>query len=180
VTDPSTKERKPAKRVPSLTRALNQARAGCHTIDPTAISQDTKLRLAKAAELAFPDGSISASALRAEARRGHLQIWTIANKQFTTLRAIEEMTEKCRDKQKESGSTLPPRAGETASCISGSPGSSEMERIKSAQASLRLTAQKLSGSARAPNRNSPNMSGANTKCPASADVIRLKSSSSTS
>jgi hypothetical protein len=146
-------------------------------LDPAAITPDTKLRLAKAAELAFPDGSISASALRAEARRGRLEIWTIANKQFTTLRAIEEMTDKCRDKLKDSGSTLPPRAGETASCISGSRGSLETERIKSAQASLHLTAQKLSVSARAPSRNSPNTLGPNTKSPASADVIPLKSSS---
>jgi hypothetical protein len=39
-----------------------------HTIDPTAITPDTKLRLANAAELAFPDSSIKASSLRAGAR----------------------------------------------------------------------------------------------------------------
>jgi hypothetical protein len=37
------------KRAPSLTRALN------HSIDPAVITQDTKVRLAKAAELAFPE-----------------------------------------------------------------------------------------------------------------------------
>jgi len=39
-----------------------------HTIDPTAITPDTKLRLENAAELAFPDSSIKASSLRAGAR----------------------------------------------------------------------------------------------------------------
>jgi hypothetical protein len=39
-----------------------------HIIDPTAITPDTKLRLANAAELAFPDSSIKASSLRAGAR----------------------------------------------------------------------------------------------------------------
>jgi hypothetical protein len=35
--------------------------------------------------VAFPDGSIGASALPSEWKRGNLRIETIANKQFTTL-----------------------------------------------------------------------------------------------
>jgi hypothetical protein len=54
------------------------------------------LRLARAAEIAFPDGSIGASALRKEMAKGRLKVWLIAGKHFTTLEAIDEMIELCR------------------------------------------------------------------------------------
>lgn len=60
------------------------------------VARDAPLRLAVAAKLAFPDGSMTASGLRREAARGRLRIERIANKDFTTLQAIDEMRERCR------------------------------------------------------------------------------------
>jgi hypothetical protein len=151
-------------------------------IDPAAITPDTPLRLERAAKLAFPDGGVTASTLRREHARGNLNIETVGNKQFTTLRAIEEMRMKkrCQGKQKESASTSPRPAGVAPNCTSATLGSSETERIKSAQASLRLTGQKLSSSSRSPSKSSLNTKGPNTKSPASGTVIPIKSSSSKS
>jgi hypothetical protein len=58
--------------------------------------RDAPLRLATAAKLAFPMGGVTASGLRREAQRGNLVIERIAGKDFTTIRAIEEMRERCR------------------------------------------------------------------------------------
>ena len=60
------------------------------------ITEDTPLRLAEAAELAFPGGGMTASGLRKERDRGRLETVFIAGKEFTTLRAIAEMRELCR------------------------------------------------------------------------------------
>ncbi len=54
------------------------------------------LRLDVAAALAFPDGSISAGALRGESMKGTLAVERIAGKLYTPLKAIEEMRERCR------------------------------------------------------------------------------------
>jgi len=59
-----------------------------HSLD---YRKDRPLRLAVAVKAAFPDGSMTASGLRREARRGHLVIERIAGKDYTTLNAIEEM-----------------------------------------------------------------------------------------
>ena len=60
------------------------------------IGHDQPLRLAVAAALAFPDGSMTASGLRREAARGRLAIERIAGKDYTTLANIERMRELCR------------------------------------------------------------------------------------
>jgi hypothetical protein len=60
------------------------------------ISEDTPLRLAEAAELAFPGGGMTASGLRRERDRGRLETLFVAGKEFTTLRLIAEMRERCR------------------------------------------------------------------------------------
>jgi hypothetical protein len=57
---------------------------------------DAPLRLRVAAEVAFPDGTMTARGLRREARRGHLVIERIAGKDYTTLSAINEMRLLCR------------------------------------------------------------------------------------
>ena len=49
------------------------------------IGHDQPLRLAVAAALAFPDGSMTASGLRRESTRGRLVIERIAGKDYTTL-----------------------------------------------------------------------------------------------
>lgn len=59
-------------------------------------SSTTPLRLALAAEIAFPDGSIGVKGLRRERDAGRLTTFKIAGKEFTTLAEIEEMRERCR------------------------------------------------------------------------------------
>ena len=73
---------------------------------PEKITPDTPLRLAVAAALAFPDGSMTASGLRREAERGRLVIERVAGKDYTTLANIERMRELCRveAKERDSGS----------------------------------------------------------------------------
>jgi hypothetical protein len=60
------------------------------------VSKDAPLKLDLAAQLGFPDGSMSASGLRREAAKGRLVIERIAGKDYTTLEAIEEMRKLCR------------------------------------------------------------------------------------
>src|SRR6516225_11892896 len=67
------------------------------------IGHDQPLRLAVAAALAFPDGSMTASGLRREAARGRLVIERIAGKDYTTLANIELMRQRCRVQPKEPG-----------------------------------------------------------------------------
>ena len=135
------------------------------------IGLDTPLRLDRAVELAFPAGGMTVSGLRREASKGRLMIEVIAGKQFTTLRAIEQMREKCRVPQQVSDCGSNPKNGIGTENLSGAPdGSSGTDRVRSARAALEMTAKGLSG-------RSPNTSPLDTKSPASADVIPLKSSS---
>jgi hypothetical protein len=60
------------------------------------VGPDDPLRLADAVRYAFPHGGVTVSTLRAEARRGNLVITRLRNADFTTLRHIEGMKEKCR------------------------------------------------------------------------------------
>src|SRR5215213_9941464 len=64
------------------------------------IGPNTPLRLKAAAQLAFPDGSMTASGLRREAARNRLAIERIAGKQYTTLSAVDEMRRLCRETPK--------------------------------------------------------------------------------
>lgn len=57
---------------------------------------DDPVRLAQILLLAFPHGGMTVSGLRKEATRGRLLVMRIAGKDFTTMRSIEEMKEKCR------------------------------------------------------------------------------------
>jgi hypothetical protein len=63
---------------------------------PGAMTPTTPLRLEVAAQLAFPDGSITASALRRMAATGKLDHEKIAGKIYVTLASIEEMRKRCR------------------------------------------------------------------------------------
>jgi hypothetical protein len=82
------------------------------------VNNDAPLRLARAAEIAFPDGSMTASGLRKEAAKGRLVIERIANKDYTTLAAIADMRAACRNpvpNQSRSGpGRLSPTAGRVA------------------------------------------------------------------
>ena len=133
------------------------------------VSEDTMLRLEVAAKIAFPLGGIGVSGLRREAGRGNLRIYKMANKDFTTLRDINDMREKCRAIPKEPASGLSPkRETRQASSQGTQHGSFETERKKSALDALRQTARGLS-------KPSRNTSTENTKSHETADVIRLKS-----
>jgi hypothetical protein len=57
---------------------------------------DVPLRLDKAIEVCFPFGGMTVSGLRREAKAGRLMVEKIANKLFTTPRAIAEMRKLCR------------------------------------------------------------------------------------
>ena len=54
-------------------------------------------------DIAFPDGSMTASGLRRESARGHLLIESIAGKDYTTMANIERMRELCRVEAKVRG-----------------------------------------------------------------------------
>jgi hypothetical protein len=62
------------------------------------ILPDHPLRLEDAIKCGFPYGGMTVSGLRREAARGRLIIERIANKDFTSLRNIEEMRKLCRVK----------------------------------------------------------------------------------
>src|SRR5580692_2042539 len=63
------------------------------------IHPDEPLRLEDAIKFGFPHGGMTVSGLRNEAKAGRLVIEKIANKHFTTLRAIAEMRKSCRVNQ---------------------------------------------------------------------------------
>jgi hypothetical protein len=109
------------------------------------------------------------SGLRRERDKGRLVIERIANKEFTTLRAINEMRERCRDTQRGLGSGLNPKKETGRDGSSGAPhGSLETDRVRSALDALKQTARGLS-------KPSANTSQENTKSREIADVILLKS-----
>jgi hypothetical protein len=133
------------------------------------VGPQTPLRLDVAARLAFPDGSMTASGLRREGRRGHLMIERIAGKDFTTIQHIEAMRLKCRDQQKAQDYGLNPKSvTPAASSPAVQHGSSATDRVRSARAALEKTTRKLK-------ERSANTSPANTKSPATGTVIPLKS-----
>jgi hypothetical protein len=133
------------------------------------IGPDTPLRLGVAVKLAFPAGGMDVAGFRKERDRGNLAVEKIAGKEFTTLRNIEEMREKCRVKRGQLdcdlGPTPTPKTGKSGGA---QPGSSATDHTSSARAALvrNVNARK---------KNSANTSPANTSRPESANVIPLKS-----
>lgn len=104
---------------------------------PETITPTTPLRLEVAAELGFPDGSMSTGALRRLAASGKLAHEKIAGKYFVTLAAIEEMRALCRVPAKAPDS--PSKSRE----IDSQPGSSETDNAPSALAAMKAIAQEL-------------------------------------
>jgi hypothetical protein len=76
--------------------AIEKSKLNFTTAD---IDRDAPLRLAVAAALAYPDGSMTASGLRLEASHGRLVIERTAGKDYTTLAAIDRMRVLCRMQQ---------------------------------------------------------------------------------
>lgn len=96
------------------------------------VGPNDPLRLAIAAALAYPDGSMTAAGLRRENSRGRLVIERAAGKDYTTLADIERMRELCRvaPKARACGSGQPDETQPGASRIS-QPCSSSIEAAKS-------------------------------------------------
>jgi hypothetical protein len=100
-----------------------------------AIRPDTPLRLDVAAALAYPDGSMTASGLRREAKRGRLVIERTAGKDYTTLEHINRMREQCRLGAKDPASISDVLAGTRKADICRS-GLSSTAKISAARAAL--------------------------------------------
>ncbi len=127
------------------------------------IAEDTPLRLDMAAQLAFPDGSITVSSLRREAARGRLQVWRIAGKQMTTLAALRRMMDQCLEKRS------PPASGSDQPRETAVPsGPLSIRDGATAQDAARMRAEKLK-------QSYGNTSPRNTNPSPSAPVIPLKS-----
>jgi hypothetical protein len=136
------------------------------------IEPDIPIRLAVAARLAFPDGTMTASGLRREAQRGRLVIERIAGKDYTTLAHINRMREQCRLTQDHtfiSDASDSMRRGATRRS-----GLSKTEATSEARAALRTMLK-------VPSEPSPSISPASTPGPRDkhAAVIQIKSQSRT-
>jgi hypothetical protein len=109
------------------------------------VAPDAPLRLSIAAKLAFPDGTMTESGLRREAKRGRLRIERIAGKDFTTINEINRMRELCRVQAKELGCTNEKRDTLTENSSTKPSGSSKTEIAISPQDALRarLTQSRL-------------------------------------
>jgi hypothetical protein len=98
------------------------------------ITPTTPLRLQAAAELGFPDGSMSAAGLRRMIVAGRLEAELICGRYYVTLAAIEDMRGRCRAKPKDRDSNL------SATKTDQHHGSSETENVHLAQAAMNLIA----------------------------------------
>jgi hypothetical protein len=136
------------------------------------VEADVPLRLHVAAKRAFPDGTMTASGLRREAKRGRLVIERIAGKDYTTLANIERMRKLCQ---------LPPdrtstsdASGRTRQVATGQSGSSRTGAVSEARAALRTMLK-------VPSERSPSTSPASTREPHDKPetVIQMKSPSRT-
>src|ERR1700730_11567479 len=72
---------------------------------PETVKPDTPLRLSVAAQIAFPDGSISISALRRMIVTGKLEAAVLAGRYYVTLKDIGEMIERCRVNRRDPASS---------------------------------------------------------------------------
>jgi hypothetical protein len=137
----------------------------CHPVegDASTVDSNTKLRLGAAAAIAFPDGSMTVNAMRREAAVGHLTLYRIAGKDYTTLADIEEMAQACRVQAKvhDSRSSKPKAARPSGTSATGSE--------PSALAALKANAQRLRESL------PPTSSPSTTPAPAEAAVIQMRS-----
>src|SRR6187200_483511 len=102
-----------------------------------AIDLRAPVPLARAVSLFFPEGGVTVSTLRTEARKGRLALERIGGKNFVTGEAINQMRELCRVERKVRASTL------EAAKAGASSGSSVTENTKRALAAARQAAREL-------------------------------------
>src|SRR5690242_197147 len=62
----------------------------------TDIADDAPIRLSEAARICFPDGTMTGGGLRRLAQKGKLTIERINGRDYTTIKAVQEMRELCR------------------------------------------------------------------------------------
>jgi hypothetical protein len=130
------------------------------------IGQNTPLRLSVAAALAFPDGSMTASGLRRESRRGKLIIERVAGKDYTTLAHIERMRELCRVEAKvrtygsaRDGATAPEGAsGDQLGLFSTAGTMSPQDALR-----MKLQRRKSSSPSTSPKNTNPTVANATSK-----------------
>ena len=110
------------------------------------VAPDAPLRLAVAAQIAFPHGGITAKGLRKEAMRGKLQVWRMAGKDYTTLNAIKDMQTKCLlEKTPGCGSSQKETSGISNMDQSALALAAARETAKALRESCSNTSQKASG-----------------------------------
>jgi hypothetical protein len=100
------------------------------------LGDDDPITLKRACQ-EFGNGQFTVATLRAEMRRGNLETYRIGNRDFTTLRDLREMQQKCRASRKGRAFTLIKDEGN---------GLSETDRISSALAALNQTTKALKNS----------------------------------
>ena len=101
-------------------------------------AEDDPVTLQEACDIVFR-GAVKVSTLRLEATRGHLEIFKVGRRQFTTLRSVRGMMDKCREKRKGRGSI---------STAGANNGLSETEQATSALVALSQTTRALKRSLR--------------------------------
>jgi len=97
------------------------------------MSEDDPITLSAACEIVFC-GAVKPATLRAEAGRGKLELFRIGKRDFTTLRAVREMVERCRVDRPARGSI---------STRGASNGASGTDQLLSAQAAASATVREL-------------------------------------
>jgi hypothetical protein len=140
---------------------------------PDNIEPDKPLPLEMAARVAFPDGSMTASGLRNEIKKGNLQASKVAGRIWTTLSNIKRMMERCqiteaddaaRVRNSTSANPSDPAASSDGSSSTAPPAASAS---REAQAHLSQIVQRL-------RKPSPPTSPKSTS-PTSGKVVPIKS-----
>jgi hypothetical protein len=134
---------------------------------PESVTPSDPLRLEIAAQLAFPDGSMTTSGLRNEINKGRLVAENIAGKMYTTLANIEDMRAACVVQRDPSSTSAKPSAKAISDVGSSWTATPTASAGKSAQAHLNATAQLL--------KKSTPLTSPKSTPRASAQVTRLKS-----
>jgi hypothetical protein len=107
-----------------------------HKLDVSTPDDDEPIPLREATRF-FPRARFTLSTLRAEAARGHLEVFRVGRADYTTPRALRQMIRRCRDAD--------PRRAST-SIRQDANGSSRTEATASALAALRQSVGARKGS----------------------------------
>src|SRR5215471_3953201 len=107
------------------------------------LQEDTPITLEEACEIVFRN-IITPASLRAEAARGHLTIFRVGRRHFTTIRLAREMQErKCREQSPlpDSGLTKPVRRGPSSTAPSESARVAARASFRALRTSSRTTSR---------------------------------------